>query len=342
MSAPAGDAPTVKRPGFQPPAEARRDEPGQRAPSEPRRDERLQLRMHDEPDARGRTNTAAIVLGVLLLVASGGFGYCAWLLMKEQQMSADSRRSSHAALQTSQAQIAQSREQIAALEQTKSEQAQQLQRTDTELLEAKAALAAAQARLEGLEAERAELGTQMAEYRKVTQQFRSMIDSGKLAVTFRRGRMIVELPAAVLFASGSAELSPQGSAALKEVATILGNVPGKRFIVAGHTDDVPITKAVTGYSSNWALSAARAVIVTEALLGAGLPPAQLSAAGYGEFDPVASNRDPAGRQKNRRIEIVLEPELKAFPSALDDKFAQKGGNAPDKPEPAAPKAADAQ
>jgi len=166
----------------------------------------------------------------------------------------------------------------------------------------------------------------MAEYRKVTQQFRSMIDSGKLAVTFRRGRMIVELPAAVLFASGSAELSAPGAAALKEVAAILGNVPGKRFIVAGHTDDVPIIKALTGYSSNWALSAARAVIVTEALLSAGLPPNDLSAAGFGEYDPIASNRAPAGRQKNRRIEIVLEPELKAFPSALDEKVKSDASN----------------
>ena len=287
--------------------------------------ERLELRVDDVPEV-SRTNTPAIVLGVLLFAVAGALAYCGWLLRSEQQQLAATHRASTAALQKFETERARTRQQIEQLEQNKVEQAQQLQQGGVEALELKAALAAAQARLEGLEAERAELGVQMAEYRKVTQQFRSMIDSGKLAVTFRRGRMIVELPAAVLFASGSAELSAQGAAALKEVASILGHVPGKRFIVAGHTDDVPITKALTGYSSNWALSAARAVIVTEALLGAGLPPGQLSAAGFGQYDPIASNRAPTGRQKNRRIEIVLEPELKAFPSALDEKVKSDAGN----------------
>ena len=59
---------------------------------------------------------------------------------------------------------------------------------------------------------------------------------------------------------------------------------------------------------------------------AGLPPGHLSAAGFGQYDPIASNRAAAGRQKNRRIEIVLEPELKAFPSALDEKVKSDAGN----------------
>ena len=287
--------------------------------------ERLELRVDDAPEFR-RTNTSAIVLGALLFVVAGVLAYCGWLLRSEQQQLAATRRASTAALQRFENERARTRQQIEQLEKNKVEQVQQLQQGGVEALELKAALAAAQARLEGLEAERAELGVQMAEYRKVTQQFRSMIDSGKLAVTFRRGRMIVELPAAVLFASGSAELSAQGATALNEVAAVLGNVPGKRFIVAGHTDDVPITKALTGYSSNWALSAARAVIVTEALLSAGLPPNHLSAAGFGQYDPIASNRAAPGRQKNRRIEIVLEPELKAFPSALDEKVKSEAGD----------------
>jgi chemotaxis protein MotB len=305
------DAPVQQRRDPQPPARGGSSE-------------RLELRVDDVPEV-SRTNTPAIVLGVLLFAVAGALGYCGWLLQNQQQQLAATHRASTAAVQRFETERARTRQQIEQLEQNKLEQAQQLQQGGVEALELKAALAAAQARLEGLEAERAELGVQMAEYRKVTQQFRSMIDSGKLTVTFRRGRMIVELPAAVLFASGSAELSAQGATALKEVAAILGHVPGKRFIVAGHTDDVPITKALTGYSSNWALSAARAVIVTEALLGAGLPPGHLSAAGFGQYDPIASNRAPAGRQKNRRIEIVLEPELKAFPSALDEKVKSDAG-----------------
>lgn len=288
------------------------------APSpKPRPPERLQLHV-DDAELKPRSNASTIVLALSLCAVAGGLGYACWMLYQEQQRSAAGRAAMHTVQATLTSERGRAREQIAALEQLKTEQAQRIAQNDAELLELKATLAAAQARLEQVEAERAELSVQMAEYRQVTQQFRSMIDSGKLSVTFRRGRMIVELPAAVLFASGSAELSAQGSTALREVAAILRNVPGKRFIVAGHTDNVPISKAATGFSSNWALSAARAVIVTEALLSARLPPTHVVAAGYGEYDPIAPNSETAGRQKNRRIEIVLEPELKAFPSPAKD------------------------
>ena len=165
-----------------------------------------------------------------------------------------------------------------------------------------------------LETQSAALGDHVAEFRAVTKQFQRMIDSGKLQISFRRGRMIVELPAAVLFASGKAEVSPEGRQALQEIAKILRKVPGKRFIVGGHTDDVPIGKGAGDYSSNWSLSAARAVTVTESLIAAGLRANHLVASGYGEYDPIASNASERGRQKNRRMEIVLEPELAALPA----------------------------
>jgi len=122
----------------------------------------------------------------------------------------------------------------------------------------------------------------------------------------------------VLFASGSAALSDEGRKSLQEVAKILRTVPGKHFIVGGHTDDVPIAKTPNGFSSNWALSAARAVTVTESLVDAGLHANQLVAAGYGEYDAIANNGSDKGRQKNRRIEIVLEPMLNGLPNALAD------------------------
>ena len=180
----------------------------------------------------------------------------------------------------------------------------------SDLLELKTKLGVAEAARGELEEASAELQQSLAEVKRMTQQFQRMIDSGKLEVTYRRGRMIVELPAAVLFASGSADLSDEGRSALREVAAVLRKVPGKRFIVAGHTDNVPISKAQTGFEDNWALSAARAVTVTQALIDSGLHPGHLVAAGYGEYDPVASNTSARGRQKNRRIEIVLEPELR--------------------------------
>jgi chemotaxis protein MotB len=194
-------------------------------------------------------------------------------------------------------------------------QAERIELDGTELSDLKAKLGAAEARLNELEAQSEALNEHLSEFRALTKQFQRMIDSGKLQISFRRGRMIVELPAAVLFASGSAELSADGQKALQEIAKILRKVPGKRFIVGGHTDDVPIAKTNT-YSSNWALSAARAVTVTESLLGSGMRANHLVASGFGEFDPLASNANEKGRQKNRRIEIVLEPELGQLPNAI--------------------------
>src|SRR4051794_37472797 len=105
--------------------------------------------------------------------------------------------------------------------------------------------------------------------------------------------MIVEMPAAVLFDSGSAELSSAGSETLIKVAKVLRGVPRHRFLVGGHTDNVPVVKQ---YESNWELSAARAVSVTEMLTKHGVAPKRLVVAGYSEFDPVASNASEAGRQ----------------------------------------------
>lgn len=209
------------------------------------------------------------------------------------------------------------------LQHTGAEEHERLVQDDAELLATKERLAAAEARLGELENEHKALSEQVEEFDRMKQQFQRMIDSGKLSVNFRRGRMIVELPDAVLFASGSAELSSDGQAALKEVAKILRQVPGKRFLVGGHTDDVPIAKPEAGFSSNWALSAARAVTVTEALIASGVKASRLVAAGYGPFDPIAANTSARGRQKNRRIEIVLEPDLRELKSTL--KVAQTKG-----------------
>lgn len=176
--------------------------------------------------------------------------------------------------------------------------------------DAKARLAATESRLRELEEQQAEVEARLKDFKDVTDKFKKLIDAGTLDVTFRRGRMIVELPAGVLFESGSAELSEAGKKAVLDVARILAGVPGRRFMVAGHTDNVP---AVKEYKSNWALSTTRAVTVLEELVRAGMPVTRVAAAGYAEYDPIASNGAAAGRQKNRRIEIILEPFLTAVP-----------------------------
>ena len=136
-----------------------------------------------------------------------------------------------------------------------------------------------------------------------------MIDAGELSVGLREGRMVLQLSNDVLFDSGKSTLKPAGKTALESIATVLKGVP-RKFQISGHTDDEPIK--LSPYASNWQLSNARALVVVEYLLSRGMKGQALSAAGYGEFDPVASNGNPEGRAKNRRIEITLQPEIQEF------------------------------
>lgn len=170
--------------------------------------------------------------------------------------------------------------------------------------------------LEDLRKQRAEVEKRLEAFKQLTSRLQAMIDSGQLEVVVRKGRMIVELPAEVMFASGSAELSDAGNMALMKLAVSLEQFPDRQFMVAGHTDNVPLKSAQ--YRSNRELSTARAVTVTEFLIKAGLKPENLVAAGYGEHDPVGSNKDAKGRQKNRRIEIVLLPALEELPPIPDE------------------------
>lgn len=142
-------------------------------------------------------------------------------------------------------------------------------------------------------------------------QFKSMIDSGKLRVRIVRGRMVVELSENILFDSGKAELKKGGKEALTEVGSVLSSIENRDFQIAGHTDNIPIRSRK--FPSNWELSTARAVTVTRFLSENGVDPSRLSAAGYAETQPVAENDTPEGRSQNRRIEIILQPNLDELP-----------------------------
>jgi chemotaxis protein MotB len=141
-------------------------------------------------------------------------------------------------------------------------------------------------------------------------KFKRMIDAGHLKVTTRHGRIVLQLHNDVLFDTGAAEVKPAGKQALAEVAATLRSVGGKRFQVAGHTDNAPITtETKKTYPTNWELSTARAISVVKLLVSEGVEAGELSAAGYGPYDPIASNGTPEGQAKNRRIEITLVPNV---------------------------------
>lgn len=151
------------------------------------------------------------------------------------------------------------------------------------------------------------------EFKKLLARFQNLIDAGKLRIKIVEGRMVLELPTDILFGSGSATLSTEGESALREVGAVLAEMSDRSFQVEGHTDDVPIdTKR---FGDNWELAAARALGVRATLESAGMKPTQLSAASFAQTHPVADNDTTAGKAANRRIEIVLSPDLSALPGA---------------------------
>lgn len=165
--------------------------------------------------------------------------------------------------------------------------------------------------LADLSRRKAEAERRVSEFRELLARFKALIDAGTLSVKIIEGRMVIALPSDVLFDSGSATLSTAGRAAVREVSTVLASMDNRRFQVEGHTDDVPIH--TPAYASNWELSTARALGVVKAMVDAGVEPTHVSAAGLGEFHPVAGNDTPEGRTQNRRIEIVMLPDLSMLP-----------------------------
>jgi chemotaxis protein MotB len=162
-----------------------------------------------------------------------------------------------------------------------------------------------------LERRKAEADARVAEFRSLLDRFKPLMDAGKLRVRIVDGRMVVQMATDVLFGSGSAKLSDEGQTAVAEVAGLLASLEGKRFQIEGHTDNVPIKTA--RYPSNWELAAGRALTVVKTMIEAGLDAARVSGASYGEFKPVADNETPEGRSENRRIEIVVVPDLSTLP-----------------------------
>jgi len=149
-------------------------------------------------------------------------------------------------------------------------------------------------------------------FRDLKQRFAKLVDTGKLKVVFRKGQMILQLPSGILFASGQAELSKEGQTALSEVLNVLAEFKDRRFAIAGHTDTDPIKSKK--FKSNWELSTARALTVVQFMIAAGFPATNVSAVGFGEFDPVAPNDNEGNKQLNRRIEIILVPDLSELPT----------------------------
>ena len=143
-------------------------------------------------------------------------------------------------------------------------------------------------------------------YEQLLQNMKSEIAKGQVTISELKGKLTVNMEAAILFDSGKADVKDDGLEILQKMVGTLKGVKDKAIRIEGHTDNVQIIGALSRvFPTNWELSAARAINVARYLQQQGLDPTVLSAAAFAEYKPVADNGTKEGRAKNRRIEITL-------------------------------------
>lgn len=144
--------------------------------------------------------------------------------------------------------------------------------------------------------------------RDLQQRLSSQVAQHTVSIQMGRDGLVISLREAGFFDSGSAAPRSETLPTLRQIAASLSRAPYD-LRVEGHTDNVPIHTA--SFDSNWELSSARATRVARLFLDLqALPADRLSAAGYAEFHPVASNTTPEGRATNRRVDLVVLPRTK--------------------------------
>ena len=201
-------------------------------------------------------------------------------------------------------------EEIAALEQQKKAAEQENAALKQQVSSVEQQKAAAQQQVGSLEQEKAALlassQQQQKQYDDLVKDLSKEVEKGQLQVKQYKNMLSVDLAEQIFFDSGRAKLKAGGKDVLKKVGEALKGYENKIIRVVGHTDNVPVAKALQStFPSNWELSVARATNVVRYLQDVGIPPERMVPSGRGEYDPVAPNDTPEGRQKNRRIEIML-------------------------------------
>lgn len=131
-----------------------------------------------------------------------------------------------------------------------------------------------------------------------------------------KGVVYISLSDNMLYKSGSYEISNKANSTLSKIAKIISDYKDYEVLVEGNTDNVPISRP--NIRNNWDLSTLRASSVVQALQNNfGVDPKRLTAGGRGEYNPVASNATPDGRERNRRTEIIITPKLDQFMDLID-------------------------
>jgi len=143
-------------------------------------------------------------------------------------------------------------------------------------------------------------------YEKLLSNMKNEIAQGQVTISELRGKLTVNMEAAILFDSGRSDVKHDGLAILSKMVETLKGASDKAIRIEGHTDNVQISGSLTRiFPTNWELSAARAINVAKYLQQQGINPSNLSAEAFAEYKPVADNSSKEGKAKNRRIEITL-------------------------------------
>jgi chemotaxis protein MotB len=143
-------------------------------------------------------------------------------------------------------------------------------------------------------------------------EMRAALESRDVTISELQGNLTLNILDRILFDSGQVVIKPEGQEVLKQIGGVLEQVPNRQIHVMGHTDNIPIH--TSNYPSNWELSAARALAAVRFLVdNGGVDPKRIAAVAHGEFQPIANNSTPEGRARNRRITIVVLPEVFKMP-----------------------------
>jgi chemotaxis protein MotB len=171
--------------------------------------------------------------------------------------------------------------------------------------------------LEKRNARLAELQKILDAQKKIVQDLKNKVseallgfENNGLTVTQKDGKVYISLDEKLLFKSASWDIDANGKNALKKLASVLEKNPGIQVTIEGHTDNVPYNPGNSQLKDNWDLSAKRATTVVRVLLeGSKIKPERLTASGRSEYLPVDTRNTSDARQKNRRTEIILTPDL---------------------------------
>jgi chemotaxis protein MotB len=258
-----------------------------------------------------RTALKITALMLTLILSACGYSQEEWdQKVRENESLRDQLTTQRQAHKKCEADYAAALQQIDELKRQLTERGVNLENMSASLAEQRKALEEYARRTEQLDAIRKRFELLQQKLQKLTQL--------GLQVEVRNNRMMIRLPGDVLFDSGSDKLKKEGSDILLQVAEVVRNdadLNKRNFQVAGHTDSKPL--AGGAFKDNWGLSAMRARSVAVLLTtpaadktpGGGLPPKNWSAAGYADTDPVSTNETEDGRKKNRRVELVVQPNV---------------------------------